>query len=256
MTRNDAPQAKEGRFEVAAPARPRFSQRDIAAIRRSRRQPRRRDYLYLHLRTLVTDLEAALADVHARDVLDVYCGVRPYEDLLPPGSRCVGLDVDEAFGAADVVSTDFLPFESGSFDLVLCTQAFYFLPRPEAAVAELARVLRGDGVVILTCPVVYPGTERLYSETQLHELFAGWRDVSTVTSGGTAVSRATLTGYLLHQFEKRLSGPAKLLRPAFPVAYVFVNLVGSSLDVLERRYLGSADRLPANILLKATRPAI
>jgi len=195
-----------------------------------------------------------LADVRALDVLDVYCGARPYEDLLPDGARCIGLDVDDAYGSADVVSDRFLPFEDSSFDLVLCTQAFYFIPRPAEAVAEIARVLRPAGTVVMTFPVAYPGTARLYSEEELRELFAGWNDLSIVASGGTAVSWAMLSGYLLRQLEKRLPRPARFLRVVFPVCYLGVNAVGSILDLVECRYLQHADRLPANLLLRATRP--
>src|SRR5712692_3152176 len=154
-------------IRVAPPAREPFSQAAIEGIRRSRRHPRRTDYLYLHLRYLVDDLAHALAGIRARDVLDVYCGTRPYEDLLPEGVRCIGLDIDDAYGSADVVSDQFLPFEAGSFDLVLCTQAFYFVPQPVEAVSEIARVLRPGATVVMTLPIAYPGTGRLYSEDQL-----------------------------------------------------------------------------------------
>jgi SAM-dependent methyltransferase len=243
-------------FRVDAPVREPFSTAAVEAIRSSRRHPRRSDYLYLHLRYLVDDLTLALAGIHARDVLDVYCGARPYEDLLPAGARCIGLDIDDAYEAADIVSDLFLPFEDGSFDLVVCTQAFYFVPRPVDAVAEIARVLRPQGILVMTVPVVYPGTGRLYSEDQLRELFAAWSDVSIVVSGGTAVSRAMLSGYLLHQVEKRLSGPAQPLKVVFPLCYLGVNAVGSMLDLIERRYLRHAEVLPANLLLKATRPSL
>jgi SAM-dependent methyltransferase len=242
-------------FVVVAPERAPFSAAAIEAIRRSRRHPRRTHHLYLHLRYLVDDLARALADVQAHDVLDVYCGARPYDDLLPGGARCVGLDIDDAYGRADVVSDRFLPFEDGSFDLVLCTQAFYFLPRPEEAVAEIARVLRPAGTVVMTLPIAYPGTERLYGDRQLRELFAGWSDLSIVVSGGTAVSRATLTGHLLRQVEKRLTGPGRPFRTLFPLCYWSVNAFGSLVDLVERRYLRDADRLPANLLIKATRPS-
>ena len=185
------------------------------------------------------------------DVLDVYCGARPYEPMFAGASRYVGLDVDDAFGCADVVSDVFLPFPNASFDLCLCTQAFYFVPDPRHGVAELGRVLRPGGHALVTLPVVYPGTERLYAPLQLRELFAGWDEVVVVENGGTAVSIATLSAYYVHQIEKRLP---RRLGPAFTALYVALNAVGDAADGFERRYLRRADRLPANLLVRARRP--
>lgn len=223
----------------------------VAEIRRSRLHPRRTDHLYLHLRRLRDDLAAAIRGLHAEDVLDVYCGARPYEPLFTARTRYVGLDVDDAYGCADVVSDEFLPFPDESFDLCLCTQAFYFVPEPARAVAELARVLRPGGYALLTLPVVYPGTERLYAPLQLRELFAAWDDVTVVENGRTAVSIATLSAHLVHQVEKRLS---RRMTPAFAAVYVALNAAGEAADAFERRFLASADALPTNLLLRATRP--
>lgn len=223
----------------------------VADIRRSRLHPRRTDHLYLHLRRLRDDLAAAVRGGHAEDVLDVYCGARPYEPLFADRTRYVGLDIDDAYGCADVVSDEFLPFPDASFDLCLCTQAFYFVPEPTRAVAEFARVLRPGGHALLTLPVVYPGTERLYAPLQLRELFAAWDDVTVVDNGGTAVSITTLSGSFVHQVEKRL--PSRLA-PAFATLYVALNAAGEAADAFERRFLASADALPANLLVRATRP--
>ena len=222
-----------------------------AAIRRSRLHPRRTDHLYLHLRRLRDDLAAAIGGLDVDDVLDVYCGARPYEPLFAAGARYVGLDVDDAYGCADVVSDEFLPFPDASFDLCLCTQAFYFVPQPARAVAEFARVLRPGGHALLTLPVVYPGTERLYAPLQLRELFAAWEDVVVVANGRTAVSITTLSADFVHQIEKRAP---RRLAPAFAALYLALNAAGEAADAFERRFLASADALPANLLVRATRP--
>lgn len=223
----------------------------VASIRRTRLYPRRTDHLYLHLRRLREDLVATIGALTVHDVLDIYCGARPYEPLFASDVRYVGLDVDDAYGCADVVSDEFLPFPDESFDLCLCTQAFYFVAEPTQAVAELARVLQPGGHALITLPVVYPGTERLYTPLQLREYFAAWDAVTVVANGGTAVSIATLSAYYAHQVEKRL--PAGF-RQAFAALYVALNAAGEAADAFERRFLASADALPANLLVKATRP--
>jgi SAM-dependent methyltransferase len=43
-----------------------------------------------------------------------------------------------------------LPFDDGSFDIALAMHMLYHVPSPATAVAELARVLRPDGVAVVT----------------------------------------------------------------------------------------------------------
>lgn len=43
-----------------------------------------------------------------------------------------------------------LPFEDAAFDVVTCFEALEFMPRPEAVLAELVRVLRPGGLLVTT----------------------------------------------------------------------------------------------------------
>src|SRR5947209_5536864 len=97
----------------------RLPEREVRRLQRTRRHTRLNQPDYLHSRYLVDALERTLPIVPppVRDVLDVYCGTRPYQDLLPPGSTTVGMDLTDFAGVADVVSSEFLPFEDESFDL-------------------------------------------------------------------------------------------------------------------------------------------
>jgi SAM-dependent methyltransferase len=235
----------------------------VEEIRRSRRQPRLTQFDYLHLTRLVDDLAEAIAGVGsgAREVLDVYCGTRPYDDLFPAGARIVGLDVEDRFGLADVVTREFLPFDDESFDVVLCTQAFYYVEDPAAALAEIRRVLRPGGIVVITVPVVWEydrdNLEHRFTEPMLRRLFAGWSEVRVVESGGWGVSWAAVTGSLFNRVEERLAARRVLravLRPAFATLYVCINLAGRALEAVDRRLVRGPLRLPMNLLVSARRP--
>jgi len=237
---------------------------ELREIRRSRRHPRPTQFDYLHLRYLVRDLAAALERAGTpENVLDVFCGTRPYEDLFPPGARCVGLDVDYRYGAADVVTREFLPFPDASFDLLLCTEAFHYVPDPAAGVAEIRRVLRPGGTVLITVPFVWEYDRRIlehrYTGPELAALFEAWEGVEVAENGGRVVSWATLSGRLLNLLEQRLSrrrGVRGLVRLGFASTYLLLNGLAFVLDHAERRWLSAQPNvLPMNLLLVARRPS-
>jgi SAM-dependent methyltransferase len=233
-------------------------------MRRTRRRPRPTQFDYLHVRRLVDDLAAALARVAdgAEDVLDLFCGTRPYDDLLPPSARITGLDIPgNPYGVADVVSGEFLPFPDQSFDLVMCVEGFHYVVDPEAGVAEIGRVLRDGGHALISVPLVweYDRTvlEHRYTGPSLERLFAGWDEVTLVENGGRAVAWATLTGQLVSMAEYHVPERAPLrraLHPAFAGLYLAVNGIGFALDRTERRLARSSLTLPMNLLVTAKRP--
>src|SRR4029079_3624949 len=113
---------------------------------------------------------------HARGrLLDVGCGDKAYEAWLRACVRCyVGVEHAATFagtaagarGGPDVVYDGAtLPFRDGAFDTVLSVQVLEHTPRPAALVAEMARVLAPDGLLILTAPFQF----RLHEEP--HDYF-------------------------------------------------------------------------------------
>lgn len=236
----------------------------VRSIRRTRRHPRLTQFDYLHLRYLNADLASTLRAVSPapRDVLDVYCGTRPYEDLLPATARCVGLDVvGNPYGIADVVSDEFLPFADASFDLVTCIQAFQFVRDPVQAASEIQRVLRPGGTVVITVTHVweYDRTlfEHRFSGPELAELFRGWDDVEVKENGGRIVTWVSVTTTLLKTVASRLPrsrGLWRLTRVPFAAGYVALNVAGLPLAELERRQARGPLTLPTNLLVTARKP--
>lgn len=107
-----------------------------------------------------------------RDVLDIGCGVGHWGQLLAlvlPKSACVrGVDRDPlwvtkaaaraaARGLADrciyqAAVAEALPFADASFDLVTCQTVLIHTADPAAAVREMVRVARPDGLVLTAEP--------------------------------------------------------------------------------------------------------
>jgi SAM-dependent methyltransferase len=238
---------------------------ELRELRRTRRHPRPTQPDYLHIRYLVRDLAVALERIEGPvdDVLDIFCGTRPYEDLLPRGARCVALDVEgNPYGVADVVTNDFLPFPDRSFDLVLCTEAFHYVPDPVRGVSEIRRVLRPGGSTIISVPLVWEYDRRIlehrFTGPELRALFEDWDRVELVENGGLAVSWATLTGWMVHIAElhlRRKFGMRRLFRFAFVPAYLAISGAGVLLDRIERHFDRHPYSLPMNLLVRARRPA-
>jgi SAM-dependent methyltransferase len=97
-------------------------------------------------------------------VLDVGCGDRPYEHMIPAGEY-VGLEIDTPENRARARADAYydgrrFPFEDGAFDAVLCNQVLEHVFEPEAFVGEIARVLKTGGRLLLTVPFVWDEHEQ------------------------------------------------------------------------------------------------
>lgn len=243
-------------------ARPALPARQLARIRKTRRHPRRTQPDWAVLHVLVEELRKKLAELEAPlgDVLDLYSATQPYRDLLPAHRSYVSMDIDEHYGPQDVVSDDFLPFADESFDLILCTEAFYYLVDVEEAISELQRVLRPGGTLLLTVPLVWEYDRRIvehrFTGPELAAMFDGWEDVAAAELGGYAIAWATLTGRILSGFAE--FGPAwsrRVSAALLPLASTIVNGLAALLARAEHRWHTGPIVLPAGLMLTARRPA-
>jgi SAM-dependent methyltransferase len=85
-------------------------------------------------------------------------GVELYEDAVANGNRSAreaGLDGHASFVRAD--AADRLPFDSGSFEAVLCIDAINHLPDRQRVLADWARIVQPGGRLVFTDPVVVTG---------------------------------------------------------------------------------------------------
>jgi ubiquinone/menaquinone biosynthesis C-methylase UbiE len=86
------------------------------------------------------EITARLADFYPQAAL---VGVDLIEEHLDQArARCAKHDGRVTFRAADAFA---LPFADASFDLVVCRHVLQAVPRPQAAMAEMVRVLRPGG---------------------------------------------------------------------------------------------------------------
>ncbi len=116
-----------------------------------------------------TYLAESASSIHGR-LLDVGCGDEPYRDLFLNVDEYIGVDFpdDCVIGTSIsdrnrlnyVARAENLPFTNASFDAVLATQLLEHLPSPTLFVQEASRILKTNGKIITTFPLVNPIHER------------------------------------------------------------------------------------------------
>ena len=85
--------------------------------------------------------------------LDIGSSAGPYAAHFP---HRVGLDIVRSPAVAVVGDAHALPFASGAFEQVLCTEVLEHLAEPQRAVDEMWRVLGPGGRLILTTRFLFP----------------------------------------------------------------------------------------------------
>lgn len=118
---------------------------------------------YFARRGLLVAIRQLASKVGGR-VVDIGCGSRPYESLFK-ASGYVGLELDTPDNRltkkADVYyDGKTFPFEADYFDSAICNQVLEHVFEPDAFVREIARILKTDGVLLLTVPFVWDEHEQ------------------------------------------------------------------------------------------------
>lgn len=112
--------------------------------------------LYKNVSIFIKDLDGR--------VLDVGCGTKPYEKIFN-GESYIGLEIDSEnnrkYKKADYFyDGNIFPFDSESFDGVICNQVFEHVFNPDDFLNEINRVLRVGGSFVISVPFVWDEHEQ------------------------------------------------------------------------------------------------
>jgi SAM-dependent methyltransferase len=132
----------------------------IEPVRRSAR--RTADWVDLQYSFILEQIAKAAPRARGR-LLDVGCGDKPYEPTFRPYvTEYIGIEHESVFPETNASSGERrpdlyydgnrLPFDDASFDTVVSIQVLEHTPRPQPLLQEMARVLRPDGLLILSAP--------------------------------------------------------------------------------------------------------
>jgi SAM-dependent methyltransferase len=145
----------------------------VSTVRRAARTAS--DWIDLQWSLLVRALEAVAPRARGR-LLDVGCGDKQFERIFRPYVReYLGIEHEATFYATAATRQsshpdylydgERLPFADGSFDTVLSIQVLEHTPHPRQLMAEMSRVLKRGGSLILAAPFSF----RLHEEP--HDYF-------------------------------------------------------------------------------------
>jgi SAM-dependent methyltransferase len=198
------------------------------------------------------------------DILDAGCGSgRTMQELARYG-RVVGVDASETAlrtarerGRANVRlgGIEALPFPDDAFDLITCLDVLEHLPDDRAALAELRRVCRPEGWLVVTVPA-YP---RLWSahdvvnhhyrryrrrELRAAAVHAGWKHERDTHFNALLLAPAAAVRRLTRSRSDTQSSDLTRTPPA-------LNALLELPLALEARFLRRGGRLPAGLSLLA-----
>jgi ubiquinone/menaquinone biosynthesis C-methylase UbiE len=236
------------------------------------------------------DSVESLAPFAKGTLLDVGVSEGPYIEIFRPVvERYIGMDyppalLDKQPALWDILeqvgySVDVfgdgtcLPFRTGSFDTVLCTEVLEHLPEPERCVREMARVVKPGGRLLVTVPFTQPLHELpsdfyRFTPGALEHLFERCGlEVEQVSARGNF---ASALGAMFSQFLLRSVGATKrqsdgsvilsrwrstLLLPLLAVIQVAFALASriTNDSAVAQGYAGVA-RKPEAAILRASQP--
>jgi SAM-dependent methyltransferase len=106
------------------------------------------------------------ADKVTGKTLDVGCGQKPYENIFA-STEYIGLEVDTPEARANKKADYFydgstFPFDDLHFDSVVINQVFEHVFTPDLFLSEVNRVLKADGILLMTVPFIWDEHEQPY----------------------------------------------------------------------------------------------
>ena len=188
--------------------------------------PRITDDIYLHFYEILDKIKMFADKIKGR-VLDIGAGNAPYRKFFRKARDYLRLDkysYENTDINADV--TKKLPIGDNSFDSVVCIQLLEHVNKPQKVINEIYRVLKDDGVCLLTTHMAAPLHGEPYdyyrfTKYGLKDLFKKFKSVEVVPNGGAALSIFQLIVWGVSE---------KLPKFAAAPLIIFLNMLGRISD--------------------------
>jgi SAM-dependent methyltransferase len=189
-------------------------------------------------------LKVALEKYATGRLIDIGCGVKPYETMARPlVTEHVGLDRENPFNKGarvDLVGTAYaIPCGDAAFNVAMSTGALEHLAEPEEALRECFRVLKPGGHAIYTVPFFWhihaaPWDYYRFTKFGLDHVFrkAGFEIVEIKPLAGFWVTFGQLFIYYLCRYEKGFLKWTFI----FPAISLLIQATAFALDWVDRAH--------------------
>lgn len=116
---------------------------------------------------IIEELHRFFIDKRFQILVDVGCGTRSYAAIYEPHcQQSYGFDVSHSLHdlsrASFLATTTQIPVASNTVDVVLCTEVLEHVAEPSIALAEMSRITRPGGWLVLTTPFLLSVHEAPY----------------------------------------------------------------------------------------------
>lgn len=128
-----------------------------------------------HIGTFVRPRLAQIA--RGQTILDAGCGEQPLrEEIEAAGATYIGLDIEQnRAGTVDLIAPLWnVPIEDASIDTIVLTEVLEHVPDSAGAFREMARLVRGEGTILITTPFAYPLHEEPHDYVRLTPRAIEW----------------------------------------------------------------------------------
>jgi len=164
-------------------------------------------------------------------VLDVGGRIQPYRPLLSGRiARYCAIDCRDGPLVNVLARGEAIPFRTGQFDLVICTQVLEYVTEPQILISELHRVLKAGGYLLLSAPAVFPRDSDhdlwRFMPQSLRFLLRGFEGVQVVAEGSSLIGFFRTVAVYTAMFVR----PALLRRILEVTLIPALNITGSVLE--------------------------
>ena len=171
---------------------------------------------------------------HSSDklTLDLGCSGSPYSKYF---KNRVGFDIKKGEGVDVVGDAHKLPFEDNKFEIILCTEVLEHLHSPDIAISEMRRVLKKDGILILTTRFIFPIHDAphdyyRYTKYGLKYLFKDWNILELNEEVRTMETFSVLLQRIGYQTKLKANTFVKIL------VFLFAKLVALTSFLIVKEY--------------------